>query len=211
MTDWDGCYEKGMGDLSYPDEVIVQTIHHMGLHPYHRQKALDLGCGSGRHLEMLHRQGYEVWAADGSEQALKIVEGRLGQFGLHTVQIQFPPVRFPDRFFDVVLMVNVLEHNMQDARREIVSEVFRVLKGGGVYLSRHAGWTGMEPMQAAEEVEDRGWKRDSDTFIYLATEEELLETMVGAGFSSVEVGTRQGWYPWLPWLRESEIYVLAEK
>lgn len=211
VTDWNDCYEGGMGDLRYPDEVIVQTVHHLGLHAYRTRKALDLGCGSGRHLELLHRRGYEVWAADGSDQALKLVQSKWALPGVHAVNMRFPPVLFPDGDLDLVLTVNVLEHNREEDRREIVAEVFRVLRAGGTYLSRHAGWRGGPPDGVTKRVEDRGWEREKDTFVHLATENELLEMMLLAGFSEIQVGSRRGSYPWLPWQEEKEIYVVAVK
>jgi len=211
LTTWNDCYEGGMGNLRYPDEVIVQSIHHLGLHPYQAKKALDLGCGSGRHLEMLHRQGYEVWAVDGEERALKLVQSRWELPGLHTVQMRFPPVKFPDGFLDLVLMVNVLEHNVAEDREELVREVYRMLGSGGTFISRHAGWTGAPPDGATKQVEERSWQRDKDTFVHLYTESELLEIMVEVGFSGVQVGSRRGTYPWLKWVDEKEIYVVATK
>jgi 2-polyprenyl-3-methyl-5-hydroxy-6-metoxy-1,4-benzoquinol methylase len=82
-----------MGNLRYPDEVIVQTIHHLGLGAFHARKALDLGCGSGRHLEILHKRGYEVWAVDAEDQALKMVASKWDLPGVHPVKMRFPPVK----------------------------------------------------------------------------------------------------------------------
>jgi SAM-dependent methyltransferase len=211
LADWNDCYSGGMGNLRYPDEVIVQTVHHLGLGAFLARKALDLGCGSGRHLELLHKRGYEVWAVDAADQALKLAQRRCEYPGVHVVKMRFPPVKFPDGFMDLVLMVNVLEHNVEADRISIVDEVYRILKDGGMYLSRHAGWMAGPPDGASKKIEERGWEREKDTFVHLATENEMLDMMAEAGFSFIQVGSRRGSYPWLPWQDEKEIYVVAVK
>lgn len=211
MADWNDCYSGGMGDLRYPDEVIVQAIHHLGLGTFLARKALDLGCGSGRHLEVLHKRGYEVWAVDGSDQALKMVQSQCDFPGVHAVNMKFPPVKFPDGFMDLVLMVNVLEHNTGADRLATVDEVYRILKPGGMYLSRHAGWMGIPPGGAIKKIEPQTWERDKDTLLHLTTEDEMLEITDEAGFTSITIGNRRGRYPWLRWQDELEIYVVAIK
>lgn len=87
---------------------------------------LDLGCGAGTNLEELARYG-EVSGADPSAQALEycrtFFKGRLDEVWLPD------KVPYADATFDLVVMLDVLEHVEDDAGA--LKQVFRILKPGG--------------------------------------------------------------------------------
>ncbi len=90
---------------------------------------LDLGCGPGNNLRALRKYG-EVWGADGSSEALAFCrqsfDGRLDEIWL--------PDRLPyaDRTFDLVVMMDVLEHIEDDVGT--LQRVLRILKPGGLMI-----------------------------------------------------------------------------
>jgi SAM-dependent methyltransferase len=92
-------------------------------------RVLDLGCGVGTHLHALGEFG-EVWGADPSDTALAYCRrhfpGRLDVIALPDA------VPYEPATFDVVVMLDVLEHIEDDAAA--LSQVHKVLKPGGVFV-----------------------------------------------------------------------------
>jgi len=207
---WDDCYRAGFGNLRYPDEAIAQTIHHLGL----RGWALDVGCGSGRHVRMLDEMGFTVWGIDGSPEAVELAKPSMASPDVVAVtESEFPPILFGDGEFDLVLCANVLEHNMAPTREGIVGEIHRVLKPGGTLVSRESRYNGNPPDGAGEIVEDFTWERKGDTILHLFQQAELAELMTRGGFprEGVRMGFLEGWFPWIPWRGLSQFYAVVTK
>ena len=113
-------------------------------------KVLDAGCGYGRNLVYLLREGCEIFALDGDPEAVGHVRQLAamlaptlppGNFRAGAIE-QMP---FPDAFADVVLCNSVL-HFARDRRhfRAMLSELWRVLGPAACSSSgsaRVSAWT----------------------------------------------------------------------
>jgi ubiquinone/menaquinone biosynthesis C-methylase UbiE len=102
------------------------------IYPVLRQVAqgayvLDVGCGTGRYLVALHRNGFRAVGADLSREALVLLDPRYARV-LSDVR-QLP---FSDRSFDAVTCYGVLGHLTGTGRKKTVGELFRVLRDHGV-------------------------------------------------------------------------------
>ena len=67
----------------YPSESVIR----FAARNYYKSdrkdvKILDFGCGGGSHTWYLAREGFDVYAFDGSQSAVKNVKVRLEQEGL---------------------------------------------------------------------------------------------------------------------------------
>ena len=91
-------------------------------------RVLDVGCGTGDRLDVLRNRGFETYGIETSDSAdyarehlrLKVSKGNLFSAG------------FPDRFFDLVTLYNVLEHTHHPSK--VCNEIHRILKDDGYVI-----------------------------------------------------------------------------
>jgi SAM-dependent methyltransferase len=113
-------------------------------------RVLDAGCGSGRNLVYLLRSGYEVFGADTDVDAIEAVRVLAATLAPELPGANFraeavEEMSFPDAFADVVLSSAVLHFARDDRHFEaMVTEMWRVLKPGGMLFCRLASAIGME-------------------------------------------------------------------
>src|ERR1700736_3564545 len=107
-------------------------------------RILDAGCGFGRNLQYLLREGFEVFGADSDPGALNATR-RLAasiapslpfdNFRLESIE----EMSFPDQFADVVFNNAVLRFSGSDDHfRAMLQGTWRVLKPGGLLFCRLA-------------------------------------------------------------------------
>jgi tellurite methyltransferase len=113
-------------------------------------RILDAGCGLGRNLVYLLRQGYEVFGADRDPRCVDDVR-RLaatlapnlppGNFRVEAVE----SMSFPNAFADLVISSAVLHFARNDDQfRDMLEGTWRVLKAGGLLFCRLASSIGLE-------------------------------------------------------------------
>ena len=112
-------------------------------------RVLDAGCGGGRNLIYLLRQGFDVFATDADPAAVRHVQRLAASLApaLPEENILVAPVEqmpFPDAFADVVLSSAVLHFAEDDVQfGAMVTEMWRVLKPGGMLWCRLASTIGI--------------------------------------------------------------------
>jgi len=149
-------------------------------------RILDAGCGGGRNLVYLLREGFEVFAVDSHAQAVDAARRMVQLVNHHLPADNFrveavEAMSFPDAFADVVLSSAVLHFARDDEHfLAMVRSMWRVLKPGGMLFCRLASSIGME-MQV-EKVVGRRFLLPDGSQRYLVDEEMLMrltETLGG--------------------------------
>lgn len=113
-------------------------------------RILDAGCGYGRNLVYLLREGYEVFAADEDAQAIECVRSVARTLAPALPESNFrveavEQMSFDDECADVVISNTVLHLAADDAQFErMLQGSWRVLKPGGLFFCRIASTIGME-------------------------------------------------------------------
>lgn len=94
-------------------------------------RVLEIGCGAGRHCRALrkYRPDLSVFGCDISETALR--EARAEGGGVAYDRGDATNLPYPNDYFDAVVLFDVLEH--VDDVRKAVSEIYRILRDGGVF------------------------------------------------------------------------------
>jgi SAM-dependent methyltransferase len=137
-------------------------------------KILDAGCGSGRNLVYLLREGYEVYAVDADAREVEAVRGMARKLApsLPARNFRVEPVEqmsFDDACADVVISNTVLHFARDDAHFEaMLRGSFRVLKPGGLFFSRLGSSIGME--SRVKLIEGRRYKSPDGSERYLVDE-----------------------------------------
>jgi ubiquinone/menaquinone biosynthesis C-methylase UbiE len=99
------------------------------------KNVLDLGCGSGRHLVYLAKNGFEVYGIDIADYGLKIAKDWLKKEGLKAnIKIGSIYKRLPyeDNSFDAIVSTQTLHHEKIKNIRKLIKEIERILKPNGL-------------------------------------------------------------------------------
>jgi SAM-dependent methyltransferase len=110
----------------------------------------DAGCGFGRNLVYLLRQGYQVFGADRDPGAVAATRQLAASLAPALPQENFraetlEALSFPANFADVVLVSAVLHFaRADDDFLSMLRGAWRVLKPGGIFFSRLASSIGMD-------------------------------------------------------------------
>ena len=113
-------------------------------------RVVDAGCGYGRNLVHLLRQGCEVFAVDADAAGVDHVRKLSAslQTGLPAENFQvgrLEQMPFPNGFADVVICNSVLHFSRDEKHfRTIQNELWRVLKPGGMLFCRLGSRIGMD-------------------------------------------------------------------
>jgi tellurite methyltransferase len=133
--DWDKRWQEegGRADWLSPEpdvESVARDLLARGA-----RKALDLGCGVGRHALYLASQGFEVRALDGSRAGLDHAsqEAKAAGLAIDFRLCSMMDIDYPDESFDYVLAWNVIYHGDEPVVRHCIDQIRRVLKPGGLY------------------------------------------------------------------------------
>lgn len=139
-------------------ETLLEQFDHLDIYLFDQllrgritkgMRVLDAGCGTGRNLVYMLRQGFNLWATDRDPAAVtaaRALAARLfprlspDRFGVELVE-RLP---FADQSMDAVISNAVLHFARDDEHFEaMVRDMWRVLAPGGVFFCRVASSIGM--------------------------------------------------------------------
>jgi len=120
------------------DPIIVKYLDNIA-GDSSEMNALDLGCGGGRHTELLCRKGWNTFSVDINLAMLQATTERVAQLCLKKMpQVstgEITAIPFEDSFFDLVVTTGVLHQaRSQKEYRQALSELSRVCKKDAVIL-----------------------------------------------------------------------------
>ena len=176
-----------MGDLSKEfgeiDIYLFDQLLRKRITP--GMRVLDAGCGSGRNLVYLLREGFEVFGADSDPRALNATLRLAASLAptLPADNFRLEPIEamsFPDAFADVVISSAVLHFAADDAHfRAMLEGTWRVLKPGGLLFCRLASSIGIESQ--IRQIDGRRFRLPDGSERYLVDAPLLLKLTAELG------------------------------
>ncbi|OGY18551.1 MAG: hypothetical protein A3F04_01195 [Candidatus Chisholmbacteria bacterium RIFCSPHIGHO2_12_FULL_49_9] len=129
--EWDAYWKKTSLDqeLELVDTDGLKPIFEKYLSK--RGKILEAGCGMGKWVITLAKQGYNIEGADANDYAIKKLKAFFKQAKVEKADIKALP--YPDGSFDSYLSLGVVEH-FEEGPQKALGEAYRVLRRGGTAI-----------------------------------------------------------------------------
>ena len=142
---------------------------------------LDLGCGVGNFLDAARERKWTIAGIDVSPFAAEYAKKRLGG-AIKTGSVD--RVDFPDKSFDAVSIISVIEH-VPDPRKTL-REMRRLLKPDGIAVISTINFSGISNLLFGK----LSYGIEPDEHIYYFTPRTINELLATCGFKTVRVETR---------------------
>jgi len=174
-------------------------------------RILDTGCGGGRNLVYLLREGYEVYAIDPDVQAVESVRALARLFAPALPESNFrveavEHISFEDACADVVINSAVLHFARDDAHfLAMLNGAWRVLKPSGLFFCRLGSTIGME--SHVEQIQGRRYRSPDGAERYLVDEAllgsfaERLGAELADPLKTTVVQKQRSMTTWVLWKR----------
>jgi SAM-dependent methyltransferase len=183
--------------------VLTVDFDRLGLMP--GERALDLGCGAGRHAFEMYRRGADVVAFDQDADELA---GVLEMFAAMRTAGEVPAgaeadvkqgdalaLPFADGEFDRIVAAEILEHLADD--RTAIAELARVLRPGGTAAVTVPRWLPERICWALSEE----YHRVEGGHVRIYTEPELTARLRRAGLEVVGRGSAHALHSPYWWIK----------
>ncbi|MCP4219911.1 MAG: class I SAM-dependent methyltransferase [bacterium] len=150
-----------------------------------RKKTLEVGCGHGRNLHYLLKNGFDVYAVDQSEtavanirQAAAALNSKAAPENFRTAEADALP--FENEKFDAVIAIALL-HFAKDEPHfyRMLHEMWRVLAKDGILFMRLATSIGIE--DKIQQIEGRRFILPDGSHRFLADEAMLIKAAKDLG------------------------------
>lgn len=136
-------YKRVAGFYDRLFEPMNRSLRVLGFRMYIPPRGaavLDVGCGTGTHLELYQRYGCELHGIDTSPSMLELAKARLGESAALRLAdaTQMP---YEAGSFDLVICMLALHEMDEGVRGKVIGEIKRVIKRDGriLFIDFHAG------------------------------------------------------------------------
>ena len=198
---WERLHAQARYCPRYPDEPVVRFALTSFPDRSEAPRALDLGCGAGRHALFLAEEGFETFAVDVSRAGVETAVRRAADRNLDVgvVVAGVDSFELPADFFDAVLCNAVYCYLPMERIAASIERVLRTLRPGGRFLcvtrsdqDWRAGYgtaTGPSRMRLSGLDDDTPGAAEDGMEMTFLTEQDLSELF--ACFSELRIDRRR--------------------
>lgn len=99
-----------------------------------KSRILDYGAGKGFLAEELLKRGFKVSCFDLSEETTRVLDSKFNSRPNYLGSFTAKDIEANSGSFDAVLLIEVIEHLEDDARKVVLGDIFNLLKPGGIVI-----------------------------------------------------------------------------
>lgn len=179
----------------YPSESVIRFVARNYYNKDRKSiKILDFCCGGGANTWYLTREGFDVYAFDGSQSAVRKIKDRLKAEGLSAdIKVcDALETNYEDNFFDCIIDNVSICANRKSAIIAMYEEIYRMLKAGGrifttVFSQNTTGFgLGIEIEKNTFNHIEQG-NLAGRGIIHFYDQKEITEMLSDVGFHSINV------------------------
>lgn len=134
---WDAYYRQNRYVTWWPNEQMIRFVVNERLRAGSERRALDLGCGNGRHLWLLAREGFDTVGIDLSRTALGMARKWMKRERLTVKVVEGDAAALPhsDATFDLCLVSHLLDYLPMPDALTVARELHRVMAPGASFCA----------------------------------------------------------------------------
>jgi len=136
MKQWNKIFKARGKVFEEPKEEMIKILKIFKR--FKVKKVLDLGCGSGRHVVLLAKNGFKVYGFDIADEGIKIARQWLkreelkANFKIGSIYKKLP---YRNNFFDAAISTHAIHHGKIEDIRKTIREIERILKPDGLIFA----------------------------------------------------------------------------
>ena len=162
-------------DLYWKEHINRQLSIDMRIDEYksyfnNKGICLELGCGIGQYSKRLIEYGYKVISTDISDIALNEVK----KFNQNVEKVDMSmPLKYDNNSFDLVFSSLAIHYFSEEKTAQLMSEIHRVLKNGGLFVGSVNGLEGYDVIKDTAIKLEENFYFNKGKYIHLFDDKEL--------------------------------------
>ena len=129
LTQWQSHYTRKKSELNYPDENLVRLLSAYMKHNQVPLSAIDLGCGSGRHIKLFH--DFEINNIIGIDNSINALKLSSTEEFKRLVLADNTAIPLKSESVDIAVAWGSLHYNHKRDLPVMLNEIHRILKKEG--------------------------------------------------------------------------------
>lgn len=181
----------------YPSEHVIRFVARNFYNKDRKHtKLLDFGCGGGAHTWYMAREGFEVYALDGSPSAIEKTKKRLehDELTANLLVMDGTQMDYPLNYFDGIIDNVTICANMNCAIQEMYDRCYKALKKNGKFFTScftketDGFGTGIKIEENTYRDLTRGCL-SGRAIVHFFTEKELFGILSEVGYKNIQIDT----------------------
>lgn len=126
---WDSYYRQNRYVMWWPKEGVVRFVINERLRAGTDRKAIDFGCGNGRHLWLLAREGFTTTGIDISQAAISMAKKWMNQeqLSVETLHMNNDHIPVSNSIFELCLAISVFEFMPMRQALKLMKKIHSIL------------------------------------------------------------------------------------
>ena len=134
MTIWDNIYKNyqkgGEAWATLSEEIHPLFKQFLSQSNFEFKHVLDIGCGSGKYLELLQSGGFKTDGIDSSETAVEMTKNKLGDDSI-ILGVNMFEFEIPKKKYDLVSSISTIHHGTKRQVQKLINRIYEAITDNG--------------------------------------------------------------------------------